>query len=319
MSLSSKTRRLAGFLFLAALGGCALFPQSFALRDRPPADIPPRAELVATPFFPQEDYFCGPAALAMVLNAAGRSVAPESLVDQVYVPARKGSFQVEMLAAARRNGLLALELAPRLEDVLRELAAGTPVIVLQNLGFSWFPTWHYAVAVGYDLKQGDIVLRSGTRERTSLPFPAFEFTWQDGKHWAMVVVPPDRLPATADEARYAAAAAALERLGHAREARTAFRTMLSRWPRSLAAAMGLGNTSYALGELAAAEAALRQAAQDHPDSAAAFNNLAVILAERGRYQEALESAERAIGLGGPFAATARATRDEIAKKAAASR
>ncbi|MBI2313776.1 MAG: PA2778 family cysteine peptidase [Betaproteobacteria bacterium] len=319
MNPGSKTRRLAGFLLAAALAGCALFPQSFALRDRPPADLPPRAELVATPFFPQEDYYCGPAALAMALNAAGRGVAPESLVDQVYVPARKGSFQVEMLAAARRNGLVAVELAPRIEDVLRELAAGTPVIVLQNLGFSWFPTWHYAVAVGYDLKEGEIVLRSGTRERTRIPFPAFEFTWEDGRHWAMVVMAPERLPATVDEARYAAAVVALERIGRVVEARAAYRSMFSRWPRSLAAAMGLGNTHYALGEIAPAEAAFRKAAADHPDSAAAFNNLAIILAEQGRYEEALQTVERAIGLGGPFAATARATRDEIARKAASRR
>ena len=76
----------------------------------------------------------------MVLTAAGVKVTPEALVDQVYLPGRKGSLQVEMLAAARRNGLIAYELAPQLTDMLREVAAGSPAIVLENYGpFSWYP------------------------------------------------------------------------------------------------------------------------------------------------------------------------------------
>ena len=77
------------------------------------------------------------------------------------------------MAAARRHGLVSYALAPRLQDVLRELAAGTPVILLQNLGF--FEGWHYAVAVGYDYERGEVVLRSGVTEREVLPFTV---NWQ---------------------------------------------------------------------------------------------------------------------------------------------
>src|SRR5471032_2879219 len=144
---STRARLSAGFLFLsAALSGCSLIaPQTSALKAQRPADLPPRAELTQVPFFPQEDYYCGPAALAMVLNAAGVKVTPEDLVDQVYLPGRKGSLQVEMLAATRRHGLVAYELAPKVEDMLREIAAGSPAIVLENYGpFKWFPLWHYS-------------------------------------------------------------------------------------------------------------------------------------------------------------------------------
>ena len=150
---SLKARLLAGFVFLSALlSGCSIIaPQTYALKEQRPSDLPPRAELTQVPFFPQEDYFCGPAALAMVLNTAGVKVSPEELVEQVYLPGRKGSLQVEMLVAARRHGLIAYELAPQVTDTLREIAAGTPAIVLENYGFSWYPVWHYSVVVGYDL------------------------------------------------------------------------------------------------------------------------------------------------------------------------
>ncbi len=313
---SIKARFLAGFLFLSSLlGGCAgILPQTSALKDNRPADLPPKVELTSVPFFPQEEYQCGPAALAMALNAAGLNVTPESLIEQVYIPARKGSLQIEMLVAARRQGLIAYELAPQLTDVLREVAAGTPVIVLENYGFKVFPIWHYAVLVGYDLDIGEIIRRSGMKERQTMPLRVFEYVWRDENYWAMVAVPPDRVPASATETRFANAVIALERSGHVKNAHTAYNAMLKRWPDSLAGQMGRGNTAYALRDLATAESAFRRAAADHPDSAAPLNNLAQVLADRGSLNEALTTAERAVSLGGPLLSTTQATLDEIRKK-----
>jgi len=313
---SIKARFLAGFLFLSSLlSGCAIIlPQTSALRDHPPAELPARAELTEVPFFPQEEFQCGPAALAMALNAAGVSVTPESLIDQVYIPARKGSLQIEMLVAARRHGLIALELAPELTDVLREIAAGTPVIVLENYGFKIVPKWHYAVLVGYDLAESELIRRSGTKQRQTMPFAVFEYNWKTEGHWAMVAVPPDRVPVTATEPRFANAVIALERGGQVKNAHIAYSAMLKRWPDSLAAQMGRGNTAYALRDLATAESAFRRAAAAHPDSPAALNNLAQVLAENGQLNEALTTAERAVSLGGPLLSATQATLDEIRRK-----
>jgi len=116
------------------LGGCApLVPQTISLRDAWPAGVPERIELGAVPFFPQEDYQCGPAALATTLVESGVKVTPQDLVAQVYIPERQGSLQVEMLAAPRRYGIASYQLAPRLDDLLREVAAGNPVIVPKNV------------------------------------------------------------------------------------------------------------------------------------------------------------------------------------------
>ena len=125
-----SARRIAGvFILAAALSGCAsLFPQTKELAKGLPQGLPERFELTEVPFFPQLEYQCGPAALATALAAAGVKVTPDDLVPQVYIPERKGSLQVEMLAAARRHGMVSYALAPRFEDVLREVAAGTPVI-----------------------------------------------------------------------------------------------------------------------------------------------------------------------------------------------
>jgi hypothetical protein len=310
-----SARVIAGVFVLAAAAGCAsLVPQTRELAERGvPPGLPERIELTEVPFFPQLEYQCGPAALATVLVSAGAKTTPEALVPQVYIPDRKGSLQVEMLAAARRHGMVSYALAPRFEDVLREIAAGTPVIVLQNLGL-FSAGWHYAVAIGYDYPLGTLVLRSGTQERDVMPFAAHEVVWMRSGYWAMVAVPPDRIPATAEENRWLGAIAALERTGQARGARVAYTAFLGRWPENVNARIGLANAHYALGELAQAEAVLREAARRDPGSVVVLNNLAQTLSDLGRHEEALPLIEKAMAAGGPFAGAVQNTRQTILER-----
>jgi tetratricopeptide (TPR) repeat protein len=291
------------------LGGCVT-PQVAQLSGEAHAGLAPSAEIESVPFFPQEDYQCGPAALAEVLVHAGRAVSPESLVKEVYLPAREGSLQAEMLASARRHGTVAWRLAPRLADLLREVSAGTPVIVLQNLAFGFAPVWHYAVVVGYDLPREEIVLRSGLTRRLAMTLVNFERVWARSGYWAMVAMPPRRLPQTAAAQDYVNAVAALERVD-ARAAREAYASVLERWPGNLAARLGLGNAAYALRDLPASEAQYRRATEAHPASADAWNNLAQALFDLGRKDEALEAAQKAVALGGPRLAQYRATLEQI--------
>lgn len=313
LRIAENARLAAGVFMLALVSGCAsLFPQTAQLRNGLPDSLPPKVELKEVPFFAQTEYQCGPAALATVLAASGERVTPDELVPQVYIPERKGSLQVEMLAAARRHGRVSYQLAPRFDDLLRELAAGNPVIVLQNLGIH--DGWHYAVAVGYDYDDAELILRSGDKERETMHFWTHEFVWMRSGYWAMLALPPDRIPVTADESRYLSAVTALERTGDTRAARTAYETFLKRWPANVNAAVGLANTEHALGNLKAAERALRDAEERDPKSVIVLNNLAQTLSDQGRDAEALPVIERAVALGGPFEGAARDTREAILKK-----
>lgn len=314
----ARHARLSAGVFLCAcvllVSGCAgLWPQTAELREALPGGLPERVELEKVPFFPQLEYQCGPAALATALVSSGVKVTPDELASQVYLPGRKGSLQVEMLAAARRHGRVSYELAPRFEDVLREIAAGNPVIVLQNFGV--FDGWHYAVAVGYDYPRGELILRSGETERKRLSFTIHEMVWKRSGYWAMIALPPGRVPATVEEARWLAAIAALER-ADARSARVAYADFLKRWPDNLNAAIGLANSHYELGELRQAEAVLRAAAHREPDSVIVLNNLAQTLADQGREEEALPFIERAAALGGRFASAVERTRSTILQRIA---
>ncbi|MCK9387659.1 MAG: PA2778 family cysteine peptidase [Sulfuritalea sp.] len=296
-------------LLLAGLSGCAsLVPQTMGLRDAWPQGVADRVELREVPFFAQREYQCGPAALATTLVHAGAQVTPEELVERVYIPGREGSLQVEMLAAPRRHGKVSYQIAPRFDDLLREVAAGNPVIVLQDTGIGLITNWHYAVVVGFDYPAGELYLRSGETRRLDIPFTVFEYTWKKSNYWAMVTMASGRIPATAGESAYLSAISAMERVAEPGDTLSAYSAFLERWPDSVSASIGLANRYYAQGKLQDAESILRRAFARHPDSVAVMNNLAQTLSDQGRNDEALKLIERAVPHeGSPFRTAVRDT------------
>ena len=288
---------LARWLWLClfiSLGGCAV--QTGALREHVPSDLRHAVELDTTPFFAQSEYQCGPAALATVLEAAGLPADPAELAQQVFLPARTGTLQVEMIAGARRQGAVATRIPATLEALLREVQAGHPVVVLQNLGLSWYRFWHYAVLVGYDLDVGDVVLRSGGTRREVMPMRTFEHTWTRSGSWAFVALPPGQWPATAQENAVVDASVGFERVAPPAQAVAVYRSALVGWGDNLALQMGLGNSLYAAGDKPAAAQAFKAAAQQY-HSAPAWINLANVWLELGHADEALVAAREAQAVG----------------------
>jgi hypothetical protein len=291
-----RARWLACTLLLSIyLGGCASSPQTRLLLNEPP-DIPSRVELAEVPFYPQQEFHCGPAALAGVMNYRGVEVVPDQIAELVYVPDLKGSLQVEVVAATRQFDLLPVKLDGRLESLLRELAAGNPVFVLQNLGLDIYPVWHYEIVVGYDFDERLMILRSGVRRRVTRSFALFEKTWQRAGHWALAVVKTDAIPVTASAAAYLDAVIGMEEVGRIDSAHQGYRSARLRWPDELLAHSGFGNTAYLQGNFGVAESAYREALALDPEKAELWNNLAYTLAQLGRHESAMEAIRHALEL-----------------------
>lgn len=307
--MSGGIRALAAAAALS-LGACATRPPVLpALMPQATAPI----ELRETPFFPQAEYQCGPAALATVLKTAGVALKPDNLVDQVYVPARQGSLQVELLAATRRAGRIPYLIEPTLAALRAELEAGRPVLVLQNLGLDLLPVWHYAVVVGIDPEGDQVILRSGVERRLRSRATTFLRSWELADNWGMVVLRPGEMPARVTQQRLLTAIALAEPMLSVEARKRAYRTALERWPASATARFGYAHALHAAGELSAAEASYREIVSRHPRHAAALNNLAGVLTDRGCHTQAVAVANQALavatddqpGLVGPITETLR--------------
>jgi tetratricopeptide (TPR) repeat protein len=278
-------------MLIAVIEGCTSGGR--VIEQHLDASVPRQIELEATPFFPQREYQCGPAALATVLAASGVAVTPDNLTARVYIPERRGSLQPEMIAATRAYDRLAVVLDSNLDVVLREVAAGNPVLVLQNLGVASVPLWHYAVVVGFDSSRDALVLRSGEEARKRVSAHHFAYSWSLARNWAVVVVRPETIPVTATADAFVAAAAGLEAAQRSEAALTAYRAARERWPEQVTPLLGIGNISYAAHRLPEAEDAYRAALELTEHNAVARNNLAQVLLDRGEPQQALGEILRA--------------------------
>jgi len=265
-------RVLFVLVLLASGAGCAALG--------PPLAAQP-VELTDTPFHPQEEYLCGPAALATVLHPSGVEVHPDALTRDLYIPERQGTLQVELLAATRRQGRLAVELDGTLADIVRQLEHGRPVLVLQNLATARAPAWHYAVVVGYLPDSNQFVLRSGREQRQLMARSRFEATWRRADNWALAVVDPAADAAGLEPGAYLRAAADFESLGAHAPALTAFRSAARSWPEQSAALLGQANNLYFLERFAEAADVYRRLIDQDPQQVVAVHNLTMLLLEQG--------------------------------------
>jgi len=274
--MHASMRSLALLLSLLLLGGCAAGPELRALRE---AGSP--VELTAVPFFAQDQYQCGPAALATILAHSGVEVTPPQLVPLVYVPDRQGSLQAELLAATRSHGRVPYVMLNTLAPILEELRSGQPVLVLQNLGLERWPVWHYAVLIGFDPDNEEFLLRSGTTRRQQSDARSFLASWDRAGRWSMVAVPANAPPASADVLSWLQALAPFESTGDLETVVEGYTAAVARWPDAAIAWTALGNARYLQQQFAAAVAAYKHALSLSPELWTARNNLVQALIAQG--------------------------------------
>lgn len=286
---------LVGCLWLA---GCANhFPEMHS------SAIDSPGKQLAVPFIAQEDAYCGPSALAMVLAQQNKSVSVPLLAQEMLLPAREGALQAELKASARRQGYLAYETDPTLLALLTEVNAGRPVIVLLNLSFNWYPKWHYAVVTGYDLSRQEIIVHSGAQANQHWSLTQFDNLWQRSGRWGLLVLAPQTLPpSSAQETRYLQSIVDLETTAGLARAQSAYQAALQRWPDNLTALIGLGNAAYQQHDLALAQHWFQLATAHHPNSAVAANNYAQTLLDNGDPANAFVWAQKAVLADGGAAA-----------------
>jgi tetratricopeptide (TPR) repeat protein len=257
-----------------------------------PHGLPTEAK-VDVPFVKQKKYHCGPATLSMALAANGKEISPDVLAHDLFNEKLKGTFQADMLSSARREGMLTIPV-DNLQNLLREVSDGRPVIVFQNLTLPIIPQWHYALVVGHDLHGPDIILHSGKDKYKRMDMRLFERSWNLADYWGLLLLKPGEISSTGPEKDHLEASAVLESAGRILEAKKSYLAIKKRWSHSEGALIGLGNVYYSEGKMKDSEKALLEAVHYHPKSSLAWHNLATVQGEQGKSKEARESTKMAL-------------------------
>lgn len=295
--------RLAALLGLTVLLSACAGRAPIALDAATLSQLPDKVVLDNVPFHAQDAYQCGPASLAMMLNHREIAATPDQLKDRVYLPERNGSLQVEMISAAREQDLLVYPLEKTLDAILGELNAGNPVLVMQNLAFDWYPQWHYAVVIGYDLAAEEMIVHSGLNSSQKEPFRVFLRTWHKADRWARVMLAPGQLPATAKPLNYLKAASDLEQTGRLQSALRSYERAAIEWPGQPTARLGLGNTRWALNDKHSALEEFQRLVNEFPDFQPGWNNLATALEDLGCPAQAATARKCSESVGKPSSCT----------------
>ncbi len=242
-------------------------------------------ELTSTPFYAQEKYQCGPASLAILLGASGIRVHPDQLKPLTFIPARKGSLQIELASAARQYGRIPYQISPDLSSLSEMIRSGWPVLVLQNLGLKIWPKYHYAVVVGI-LQDNTIVLRSGKDYRLEMSAAEFWRNWYLAGNWGMVVLRPGELPKSAEPEQFLDSVIALERFGESAIVSKSLRSALDRWPDHPLVLFAYANSCLNQKDWEQAQSIYRKLLAIDPNHIGAANNLADTLVKLGCYRQA---------------------------------
>ncbi len=266
---------------ICLLSGCSSHRPP-GIHSLPEVDI----ELTTTPFFPQEDYQCGPAALAALLVSSDVPTMPDLLSPSLYIPNRKGSLQLEVIGSIRQHNRVPYQIKAHIDNVIAELQAGRAVLVLQNLGLKILPNYHYAVVIGVTA-EGHIILRSGTTERLLMHIDDFLVTWENAGNWGVVALKGNELPADHDIRNYLEAVASVEATGNIQFAEQCYKNVLHHYPDNDIAMFGLANTMLAQQNFTTAAIFYSYLLKYNPDHAEATNNLAESLAALHCYDQAI--------------------------------
>ena len=266
-----------------------------------PRSATPSSEAVVIPNMPAQTWgveSCGAGALSTVLEHYGDKTSMQQW-DTTLPKTRGGVMTVDMLLAARKAGYDAQLVTGNREVVEQELRNGHPVILMLQVIFG--PTqkldfYHYIVADGIDPQHGLIRTQFGDGHMRWVTFDKLDKTWAGGGHAAILIRPRTANENLTDALR---AAVALEGEGKVADAAAQYRALAESHPESAVVWTDYGNAEMQLGANDEAERAFRQALSLDSGSRDAMNNLAWLLYQQKRLDEAEALARKAAAAPGP--------------------
>ena len=173
---TARRCRFRLFLLLPLLLSCAATPIKTDATDHLVAPIV---------FYAQDDYQCGPAALAALLNFRGLPVTPDQIAREIFSGSARGTLVMDMVFYAEGRGLKVKHYSGSEADVRQNIDRGNPLIALVDYGFWVYERGHFLVIVGYN--DNGFILNSGKEERRFVPREEFLRAWKKANFLTLLI------------------------------------------------------------------------------------------------------------------------------------
>ncbi|MFQ5900110.1 MAG: C39 family peptidase [Thermodesulfobacteriota bacterium] len=149
--------------------------------------VPDSYYIEGIPFFPQEDYYCGPSSLASVLNFYGMEIGQEEIAREIFLPKLKGSLTIDMLNYAKELGFKARFYKGDMADLKNNVAAGKPLILFLDLGSMIYPIRHYVMVLGFNDEH--VITYSGKEKDKVYTYKRLLSAWEKTGFGTLQVMP----------------------------------------------------------------------------------------------------------------------------------
>ena len=148
---------------------------------------PGRKVIDGVPFVKQKDKYCGPAAMASLMQFYGSETGQDEIAEAVFTPGLDGALISDMENYARAQGYKTEAVNGSEESITALIDEGTPVILLVDRGKWKVSVPHYYVVYGYDPVKETFVLHTGEKGGQEIPYDRLDGEWKKMNRLMLVI------------------------------------------------------------------------------------------------------------------------------------
>jgi len=141
------------------------------------------------PFVRQNDKFCGPAAMASVMQFYGQNIDQDEIAEEIYIPQLNGALISDMENFAGDSGYTVKSTNGSIELLKSNLDNKQPVILLVDKGKWRVSIPHYYVAYGYNDEKETVLLHTGDKRDQEINFDKLDQEWKKMNRLMLVITP----------------------------------------------------------------------------------------------------------------------------------
>ncbi len=141
------------------------------------------------PFYPQNEYMCGPASMASVVGYWGLHEDMLDVAKEVYEEKLSGTLPIDLLIYAKGKGFEATYYKGSLDDLRVKISQKTPLILFLNLGYDFYPVGHYIVVTGYSDRHRIVIAHSGTESEQVFTYDELLRDWGKTDFSTLLITP----------------------------------------------------------------------------------------------------------------------------------